>query len=132
MKWKIFNKTEFYDTLVEWWQGHEAFYGKILAIEQLPERIFVAIVDNEKVAAIPVYVSDADWCYIGFTTTNPYVNVKKLKGVLEFLHLVIEVKMRQEGFNTLLSTCNIRSLERVLDKSNYKFVEETNYYIKNI
>ena len=132
MKWKLERKDECYDLLCEWWRKHEAFGGGIIPKESLPERIFFVINDGIRLFAVPVYVSDSDFCYIGWVTSNPNVNSRSKVGALEFLYNIISAHMEMEGFKRILSKANNKSLQRISMRAGFESAGETTYYIKNL
>ena len=60
----VFN---YYNTLVEWWNVHNF---PVLSIESLPDNIYIVSREGLDLYAIPVYITDSNWCIIGFPTSN--------------------------------------------------------------
>lgn len=128
--WRLENRDSYYTTIRDWWEKHEAFNGSILRKETLPNRVFVVSNDDKDLFAVPVYVSDADFCYIAFTTSNPYAELKEKVGALEYLYDKIQVSMKYNGFARVITTCNVSGLMRTLERGGFENVEQTNYFIK--
>lgn len=131
-EWRLENKNTFYETLVGWWTKHKAFNDKIIPYKSLPNRIFIVSKNGEDLYAVPVYISDSDFCYLGFITSNPKAGVKSKHGALRFLYNIISIVMKSQGFDRIMSKTNERGLTRELLNSGFIFTEKTGYYIKNI
>lgn len=66
-KFRIEHKEDYYKTLCAWWSDWK--FPKV-AYTSIPERIFVVSNDGIDLYAVPVYVSDSDFCWIAFITGN--------------------------------------------------------------
>lgn len=131
-KWRLENRNSYYKTMIDWWEGHQAFNGTFKGFKKssLPHRIFVVSNDEKDLFAVPVYVSDADFVYMAFITSNPYADVKEKIGALEFLYERIGEYMAEIGFERILITCNISGLMKSLERGGFDKVEQTNYFVK--
>lgn len=129
--WRIENKKDFYGTIVEWWKKHKAFNEKVIEYKALPNRIFIVSSDGIDLFAVPVYITDSDFCHIGWITSNPDAPLKSKGGALEYLYGIISIVMKSQGFDRILSKTNDRSLMRVLENSEYKFIEKANWFYKD-
>ena len=132
--WRLENKntTDFLETLFNWWEGHKAFNNKKIEFKSLPTRIFVVGNKEKDLFAVPVYISDSDFCYIGWVTSNPEASLSEKKGALEFLYNIISIVMKSQGFDHILSKANARSLQRVAEKCGFENVGKTVYHIKKL
>lgn len=132
MTWRLENKQDVYDQLIEWWKSHKAFNNKIIELKSLPTRIFIVSKEEVDLFAVPVYISDSDFCYIGWVTSNPSANIRDKVGALEYLYNIISIVMKSQGFDHILSKANAKSLQKITEKTGFTNVGETTYYIKNL
>lgn len=130
--YRLLNKVDCYDTLKEWWIKHEAFDGKVIEYKALPNRVFVVSNEEKDLFAVPVYISDSDFCYIGWVTSNPDTTLREKQGALDYLYNIISIVMKSQGFDHILSKANARSLQRVAERNGFINVGETTYHIKNL
>ena len=132
--WRLENKnsTDFLDTLYSWWEKHEAFNNKVIEFKSLPTRIFVVTKNGEDLFAVPVYISDSDFCYIGWVTSNPDAALRDKALALDYLYNIISIVMKSQGFDHILSKANAKSLQRVAERNGFNNVGETTYHIKNL
>ncbi|TSE11272.1 hypothetical protein [Aquimarina algiphila] len=128
-KWRLETRDTYYVELVKWWKAHNF---PVLPSSALPSRIFIAYDDNKDVLAIPVFVSDADFCYLGFITINPEASRKDRLTVIPYLMDVVKTCMKYQGYKRFIITCNISGLMKSLEKSGFEFLEKTNYYFLNL
>ena len=133
-KWRLENKstTDFLDTLYSWWEKHEAFNKKSIEYKSLPSRIFVVSNDTKDLFAVPVYISDSDFCYIGWVTSNPDATLREKTSALDYLYNIISIVMKSQGFDHIISKANAKSLQRVAERNGFINVGETTYHIKNL
>lgn len=131
-EWRLADKSECYQQLLSWWRSHDAFHGKIIEYKTLPNRIFIVSNKGKDLFAIPVYISDSDFCYIGWVTGNPEAGIKEKYGALEFLYKVIFIVMKSQGFDHILSKTNESGLRRVLENTGFQDADKTHFYIKNL
>ena len=130
--WRLDNKQNVYDVLLDWWKEHQAFNGKALAFKTLPNRMFVVSNDNKDLYIVSVYISDSDFCQIGFITSNPKAGLKEKHGALAYLYDIISIVMKAEGFDRIISKTNQTGLIKALEQSNFEFTEQFNFYVKNL
>lgn len=130
--WRLENKNECYDLLVEWWKKHKAFNDKIIELKSLPTRVFIVSNDDKDLFAVPVYITDSDFCYIGWVTSNPDASLREKVGALEFLYNIISIVMKSQNFDHILSKANAKSLQRVAERSGFINVGQTTYHVKNL
>lgn len=129
MEWRIENKDTFYPVLLNWWKQHEF---TPIDYKSLPINIFVAYRGEVDICAIPVYQSDSDFCYLGFITINKESKLRDKATVVPFLIDKVEMMMKERGYSRILITCNVSGLMKSLEKSGLNFIEQTNYFLKNI
>lgn len=128
LRWRLENKTSFYDTLVKWWSD----WGfPIVGLSSLPERIFIVSHDDTDLYAVPVYVGDADICMIGFITGNKQSSKEQRTGSLDYLLDKIETCMKYNGYNVVLTISGVPSLKKLFEDNNYN-VSIGNEYTKRI
>ena len=130
--WKLLHKTDCYDTLCSWWTKHKAFDEKLIAEKSLPSRVFVVSNEERDLFAVPVYVSDSDFCYIGWVTSNPDATPKEKVGALDYLYDIISTVMKSQGFDHIMSKANARSLQRIAERNGFINVGQTTYHVKNL
>lgn len=130
--WKLMSKDDCYDELCNWWKGHKAFGNKVIEHKSLPNRIFMVSNKEHNLFAVPVYISDSDFCYIGWVTSNPKAKIKEKYGALEYLYNIISIVMKSQGFDHILSKANAKSLQRIAEKSGFVNVGKTVYHVKNL
>lgn len=130
-KWRLVNREDYYPTLQTWWDLWEFPH---IPITSLPTRIFVVYSGFVDLYAIPVYISDADFCWIGFITSNKDIPRDTTKrGALEYLVDKIETVMKYEGVNTILTTSDTPQLMKFFKSMDFKESDkETNYYTKQL
>lgn len=131
-EWRLENKKDYYGTLMSWWESHKAFNNKSIEYKSLPIRVFVVSNEDKDLFAVPVYISDSDFCYIGWVTSNPDSGLREKVGALEYLYNIISIVMKSQGFDHILSKANASSLQRVAERSGFINVGETTYHIKNL
>jgi len=130
--WRIENKEAIYNKLIAWWKKHNAFGGELIALKSLPNRMFVVSNDKDDLFIVPVYISDSDFCQIGFITSNPNANIKSKYKALDYLYEIISIVMKSQGFDIIVSKTKESGLMRALEHSNFKLIEESNFYIKTL
>ena len=128
LRWRLENKKTFYDTLVRWWSDWDF---PTVGYSSLPERIFVVSYDDTDLYAVPVTVGDSDMCMIGFITGNKNTTKEQRNGALDYLLDKIEVCMKYNGYNVILTISSIPSLKRLFEDNNYN-VSVGNEYTKRI
>lgn len=139
-KWRLENKEDYYDVLIKWWDSHNFPH---LPYTSVPNRIFVVYTELRNTTsgplevidlyAVPVYRSDSDVCWIGFPTSNKNTHSALKVGALEFLLDKLEVCLKYEGYNTIITTSAIPTLQEKFLRSGFEAKEDkVNYYIKNI
>ena len=130
LKWRLENKSTFYDTLLKWWVDWDF---PPVGYKSLPERIFVVSNDDIDVYAIPVTVGDSDMCMISFITGNKQTTKEQRKGALDYLLDKVETCMKYNGYNVIISISGTPSLKKLFEDNNYiTSVGDTNEYIKRI
>lgn len=132
LNWELVNKKDIYDTLCGWWTQHKAFNDKIIELKSLPNRVFIVTKGEDILYAVPVYISDSDFCYIGWVTSNPLISPLQKKGALEYLYNIINIVMKSQGYDHILSKANSKSLQRIAEKAGYENVGTTTYHVKNL
>ena len=132
LDWKLLSKDDVYPTLLEWWKKHKAFNDKIIEHKSLPNRIFVVSNKDKDLFVVPVYISDSDFCYIGWVTSNPDSSPREKVGALDYLYNIISIVMKAQGFDHILSKANAKSLQRVAERTGFINVGTTTYHIKNL
>lgn len=130
--WRLENKNDCYELLVSWWKKHNAFNNKIIEFKSLPTRIFIVSNEDKDLFAVPVYISDSDFCYIGWVTSNPDAGLRERVGALDYLYEIISIVMKSQKFDHILSKANAKSLQRVAERSGFINVGETTYHVKNL
>ena len=128
--WRLLDKSQCYDELVEWWEAHQAFEGRIIEYSSMPHRVFVVSKNGIDLYAVAVYVTDSDLCWIGWITSNPNSPLKLRAGALDFLYSIIAIVMKAQGFNQIISKTNNRGLKRVLESNAFVLAENANFYVK--
>jgi len=116
-KCRLENRDDYYETLVEWW---DKWNFPILLKSSLPERIFVVSADEVDLYAVPVYVSDSSWCWIGFITGNKDTEKKYRKNALNFLLYNVEQYMKSIGFELVMTVSGNSVLKKLFEDNNYK------------
>lgn len=129
MKFRIEHKSNYYKILKKWWKEHNF---PILGYDALPENIFVAYNERKDICAIPTYMTDSDFCYLGFITINPLASVREKFEAIPFLTENIGSVVKKDGYNRLFITCSVSGLMKSLERSGFQFLEKTNYYLKNL
>lgn len=134
LKWRLESRDSYYETLVSWWTD---WNFSILPFKSLPQRIFVAYrEDNESFTdlyAIPIFMSDSDLCWLGFPTSNKKASKELKEGALEFLLDKIEVCIKYQGYDRIITTSFHPKLMEAFSKRGYVMSDEkTNYYTKEL
>lgn len=132
MQWKLVDKAEFYETLVEMWKLHNF---PIVTYNRLPNRIFVAYTEDLSVVlyAVPVYITDSTMVQIGFPTSNKLASKEVKKGVLVELIKIIEIVMKSQGYDLIYTTSSTPPIVEVLEKTGFDISDESvTYYTKTI
>lgn len=130
LNWRIVNR-DFQPTLKQWW---EARGFPVLPKELLPNRIFV-VYDNEMdLYAVPVYVTDSEFVWMGFPTGNPLLHTYEGKDRIEafqYIMDIIETTMKYEGYTRIITTSMTPSIMSNLETRSFIRTDEgTNFYIK--
>lgn len=138
--WRLENKAKCYSTLVDWWRKHEAFDGKLIPYNSMPNRVFT--VSNTKkdvygkwsvktdLYSVAVYATDSNICGIGWITSNPYAKIKEKYKALEFLYDIILNEMGTQGFDIVLSKTKQTGLMRTLKSTGFINIEpNTNVFL---
>jgi len=127
-KFRIEHKEDYYKTLCAWWSDWN--FPKV-AYTSIPERIFVVSNDGVDLYAIPVYVSDSDFCWIAFITGNKNSTKKIRKGALSSLINYVENQMKNSGFRLIITVSGTPILKKTFSDNNYLLSSEgINEYIK--
>lgn len=127
--WRLENKKDYYSTLCQWWREHGF---PVLDYSAVPNRIFV-VSGEEDLYAVPVFMTDASWCIIGFPTSNKKVPHTSKQGALEFLLERVETCMKYEGVKIIMTTSAHPKLMRTFRSCGFEEAEkQVNYYTKNI
>ncbi len=130
--WRLEEKANCYETLVDWWNRHEAFNKKLIEYKRIPNRVFFVSKGGVDLFSVTVYISDSTICWIGWITSNPDAKLRDKHGALEYLYEIITVVMKSQGFDCIISKTNDRSLIRALERSDFTITETSNFYVKNI
>ena len=113
---RLENSDTYYKTLVEWWTK----WGfPVLLKSSLPKRIFVVSAEGVDLYAVPVYVSDSAWCWIGFITGNKDAEKKYRKNALNFLLYNVEQYMKSLGYDLIMTVSGSPVLKKLFEDSNY-------------
>lgn len=125
---RLEHKEDFYKTLCIWWS---AWNFPAVSYSALPERIFVVSADGVDLYAIPVYLSDSDFCWIGFVTGNKNSTKKMRSGALSCLNKYIEKEIKKIGYKLLITVSGTPVLKKMFTDEDY-IVSGQNYneYIK--
>lgn len=130
LRWRLENKSTFYDTLTLWWDQWDFPH---VAYSSLPERIFVVSHDNTDIYAVPVYVGDSDLCWIGFVTGNKKTTKEQRKGALDYLLEKVETCMKYNGYKAILTVSGTPSLKKTFQNNSYIISNgDTKEYIKRL
>jgi len=113
---RLENSETYYKTLVEWWTKWDF---PILLKSSLPKRIFVVSAEGVDLYAVPVYVSDSAWCWIGFITGNKDAEKKHRKNALNFLLYNVEQYMKSLGYDLIMTVSGNSVLKKLFEDSNY-------------
>lgn len=128
--WRLENKKDFYDVLVEWWNVHSF---PVLEYGAVPNRIFVVQDDTDDLYAVPVYITDSTWCIIGFPTSNPEIGWDRKEGALDYLMGHLETCMKYEGIKTIMTTSSNPKLIEMFERNGIDSVEKNiNFLAKSI
>jgi hypothetical protein len=128
--YKVLNKVDFYETIKQWWIYWEF---PILSIDALPENIVVVYHENQEVYAIPLYLSDSNFCWIGFITGNKKASKKEREGALTFGLDSVSEFLQYTGYKLLFTITSNSFIDKSLIESNF-FITNKNIkeYVKNI
>ena len=130
MECRVETKESFISVLFQWWKGHGF---PQLPVDALPKRIFVVANKGVDLYAIPVYTTDSNICWMGFTTSNPEATKEQKKGALKFLLETAEDIMSGLGFSLMVTTSDTPPLMECYSEGGYDLAEENvNFYIKKI
>ena len=113
---RLENSETYYETLVEWWTKWDF---PVLLKSSLPKRIFVVSAEGVDLYAVPVYVSDSSWCWIGFITGNKDAKKKYRKNALNFLLYNVEQYMKSLGYDLIMTVSGNPVLKKLFEDSNY-------------
>lgn len=125
---RLEHKEDYYKILCEWWKE---WNFPMVAYSSLPDRIFVVSSGGVDLYAIPVYVGDADLCWVGFITGNKNSTKKLRSGALNCLNKYIENKMKESGCRVIMTVSGTPVLKKLFSDENYILSGESyNEYIK--
>jgi hypothetical protein len=128
--YKVLNKVDFYDTMKQWWND----WGfPVLSIDALPENIVVIYHKEQEVYAIPLYLSDSNFCWVGFITGNKKASKIAREGSLTFGLNSVSDFLQYTGYKLLFTITSNSFIDKSLIEANF-FVTNKNIkeYIKNI
>ena len=130
MNWRLENRSSFGNTLQQWWNERDF----VMAKELLPERIYVVSgYSGMDLYAIPVYITDSEFAWMGFPTGNPRikeVDSKTRTEALNYLIEVIQTTMKYQGYSRLFTTSFHPTIMETLDNNGFTNAEQTNFYVK--
>lgn len=128
LNFRVEHKEDYYQTLCLWWTDWKF---PVIAYTSIPERIFVVSNNGVDLYAVPIYVSDSDFCWIGFITGNKHSNKELRKGALSSLINHVEVEMKKSGFRLIMTVSGTPILKKTFSDNNYLLSSEgINEYIK--
>lgn len=126
----IFRTEDFYNTMVEWWKGHNF---TPVPPSMLPEYTFVVYNEDVPVYSMCFYNTDSNLAWLGWQIRNPKVTKDESKGKLQELFKDIEEYSKSLNYQVLFTTSNTPSVERTMINSGFKRGDlNVNHYIKNI
>lgn len=129
MNWRLENKLNYYSKLVEMWTD----WGfAILPIECLPDRIYVVYDENNiDLYAIPVYITDSNFAWIGFPTGNKKAPKTSKEGAFKYLLDIIGTTLKYQGFSRLITTSMNPKLMKEFEESDFSINDEgCTFYLK--
>ena len=128
--YKVLNKVDFYNTMKQWWND----WGfPVLSIDALPENILVIYHGDQEVYAIPLYLSDSNFCWVGFITGNKKASKIEREGSLTFGLNSVSDFLQHTGYKLLFTITSNSFIDKSLIESDF-FVTNKNIkeYVKNI
>ena len=128
--WRLESR-DFQSTLATWWDGQNF---AILTPELLPERIYVVSDSTGDIYAVPVYVTDSKFAWIGFPTARPGTGLESSykKEAFQFLLNIIETTMKYNGYDRLITTSYHPVVMDNLTLRGFENAEQTNFFIKKL
>lgn len=128
--YKVLNKVDFYETMKSWWTD----WGfPVVNIDALPENIIVVYHEDKEVYAIPLYLSDSSFCWVGFITGNKKSSKKEREGSLTFGLNSISDFLQYTGYKLLFTITSNSFIDKSLIESNFLVTNKNiKEYIKNI
>jgi hypothetical protein len=128
--YKILNKIEFYETIQRWWNDWDF---PILGIDSLPTNILVVYHNEEEVCAIPVYLSDANVCWIGFITSNKLASKEAREDSLTFGLESLSDFLKLSSYKKIFTVTSNPFIDKSLNESGYYLTSsKIKEYIKSI
>lgn len=128
--YKILNKIEFYEIIQKWWSDWDF---PILGIDSLPTNILVVYHNEEEVCAIPIYLSDANICWIGFVTSNKLASKEARKGALVFGLESLSDFLKPTSYKKIFTVTSNTFIDKSLNESGYYVAsKKIKEYIKSI
>lgn len=128
--WRLEGR-DFQPTLEKWWEGKDFV---VLPPELLPERIFVVSDNVDDIYAIPVYITDSKFAWMGFPTSKPnrHLPVSYKKEAFQYLLNIIEITMKYNGYDRLITTSFHPVIMDNLEDRGFQNTEQTNFFLKYI
>ena len=128
--YKVLNRIEFYETIKSWWNDWDF---PVFGVESLPENIVVVFHNEEEVCAIPVYLSDANVCWLGFITSNKKASKEARKDALTYgLNVICEV-LEYTKYKHIFTVTGNQFIDKSLNEANFILANSNiKEYIKNI
>jgi len=128
--YKVLNKVDFYNTMKQWWND----WGfPVLSIDALPENIVVIYHEEQEVYAIPLYLSDSNFCWVGFITGNKNASKIEREGSLTFGLNSVSDFLQYTGYKNLFTITSNSFIDKSLIESNFLITNKNiKEYIKNI
>jgi hypothetical protein len=128
--YKVLDKVDFYETMKSWWVDWEF---PVLSIDALPNNIVVVFHEDQEVYAIPLYLSDSNFCWVGFITSNKKASKKAREGSLTFGLNSVSDFLQHTGYRNLFTITSNSFIDKSLIESNFLVTNKNiKEYIKNI
>ena len=129
MEVRIVNTKDFYDTMVEWWEG-QGF--PVVSPSLMPENTFVCYSsDNTPIYSCCFYNTDSNLCWLAWQIANPSATKEQKKGGLLDLFKEIEKYAAYVGYQVVFTTSHTPSVEaKLLERKFHVGDEGVNHYIK--
>ena len=119
---------DFYDTMLEWWEGHK--FAKV-SREMLPETTFVYYVKGKAVYSTCFYNTDSGLCWVGWQLSDPNTTKEHKESGLERLFNYINTYARGLHYSIVFTTSNTPIVEENLVKTGSQIGDtNVNHYIK--